>query len=147
MFAIRKYVCCAWLCMTATSTTSADVARTEQEIDDECSVYSQAELRICLEKQSRVIFSALERAQDKMRRSLATWDEDDKYIKMAQSRLEAANKAFGQYRETQCAFDAALGGGAVGGTIQSRRLVCEARLNLLQTQHIEKAIANLPRKQ
>ena len=146
MFAIRKYVCCTLFGLAAASIASADTVQTGHPNDTDCMAYSQAKLRACFEKQHRASFLALERAQGKARRALSAWDEDDKYIQTAQSRFDAANKAFVHYRETQCAFNAALGGGAVGSATQSRRLACEAKLNFIRIEQLKSAIANLPRE-
>jgi len=77
---------------------------------------------------------------------LTKWDEDPKYSSQAKAKLIASNKAFGQYRDAQCAFASALGGGAIGNALEMGRLACVAELNGRRAFQLRDLVSDLPMK-
>lgn len=75
---------------------------------------------------------------------LSKWDEDTRYISVARARLRASNEVFRRYREEQCAFAAALGGGAIGNGLDMLRLACFYELDLTRAKQLESDATTLP---
>lgn len=128
------------------NTVQAGDTLDENDILKACSAYSQAGMKDCLAKKVRESEANLKQAADKAIRLLSKWDEDAKYIATAQEKFRLSDKAFGQYREAQCAFAGALGGGAIGNALEMRRFVCVYELNISRTAQLRNAVVNLPLK-
>ncbi|MCA7998000.1 lysozyme inhibitor LprI family protein [Burkholderia metallica] len=95
--------------------------QSERELRGECS-YEITGVRECLQRKQEASEVELKRAEEKVREAFAKWDEDSRYINLAKTRLAASKKAFVKYREAQCAFASALGGGAIGNALEMQRL-------------------------
>jgi hypothetical protein len=125
----------------------AEGVQGEREIRKECSGYSQAEMRVCLDNKAAASAAELSKAEQRVREALAKWDEDPKYIQLASARLEAAIKQFTRYRDDQCAFNASLSGGGAGNSTELRRLACVTELNLRRADQLKATTLELPAKQ
>ncbi|UZR27350.1 lysozyme inhibitor LprI family protein [Methylococcus mesophilus] len=112
-------------------------------VRQECSVYSEAEMRICLLKKAGESETKLKEAEDYVLGRLAKWDEDTKYVALAKAKLMASSLAFVRYRETQCAFAESLGGGAVGNGLAMLRLGCVFELNIRRAEQLKVAVDSL----
>ncbi|MDR2207764.1 MAG: DUF1311 domain-containing protein [Azoarcus sp.] len=119
--------------------------QSERELRNECS-YEISGVRECLQQKQQASDAELKRAEEKVRSALAQWDEDAKYIKLAESRLAASKKAFVKYRDEQCAFHSSLGGGAIGNALEMQRLACVAELNNRRAKQLQDAVSDLPLK-
>jgi uncharacterized protein YecT (DUF1311 family) len=117
-----------------------------RQIIERCAGASEAGIRDCLVKKSHEIEIALQQAAGTAIVKLSNWDEDPKYVAAVQERLKAAQLAFEQYRDAQCAYASALGGGAIGNALELRRLACVVELNSRQAQSIASSISRLPTK-
>ena len=126
------------------NTVQAGGTPDEHNILEACSAYSQAGMKDCLAKKVRESEAKLKQAADKASSLLSKWDEDARYIATAQEKIRLSDKAFAQYREAQCAFASALGGGAIGNALEMRRLVCVHELNTSRTAQLRNAVVNLP---
>jgi hypothetical protein len=116
---------------------SASCTLDESALRDECGAYSQAGMRECLVKHVATSEQAIKEAEDRMKAALSRWDEDKKYVDVAKSRLVTASRVFNKNREAQCAFAAALGGGAIGNALEIKRLACVAELNYARARQVE----------
>lgn len=112
----------------------------------ECGALSQAGMRECLAKKASASQASLRRAESDAAAALGRWDEDAKYAASAKRKLDASNKAFEKYRETQCAFASSLGGGAIRNALELRRLSCTIDLNNSRASALSSSIAKLPRR-
>jgi C4-dicarboxylate-specific signal transduction histidine kinase len=124
----------------------AGTVQDERAAREECSAYSEAGMRECLAKKASASSAALKQAEDKVRNTLAKWDEDAKYVSLARSKLEASTKEFTKYRQAHCAFNASLGGGAIGNALEMMRLACVFELNIRRAEQLKSAIVDLPTK-
>ena len=113
---------------------------------EQCSAYSQAGMRECLEKKSRASNAALKRAEEQATAAISKWDEDARFIDLAKKKLKAANKAYEQYRDAQCAFAYSLGGGAIGNALEMRRLTCRIELDIGRIKQLHTDMSTLSAK-
>ena len=118
----------------------------EARIREECSANSQGGMRDCLAKHTAESQRMLDNAKNKVSQAIANWDEDQKFVRIAQARLTAATQAFERYREAQCALSASLGGGAVGNALELRRLSCVAAANEMQVEQLRRMGESLTRR-
>jgi len=125
---------------------SMNVPPDARALREACSAYSQAGMRECLEKKVDDSRNALKRAEDQVASTLSNWDDDPKYVNLARARFAASARAFTKYRQEQCAFAAALGGGAIGNALDIMRLACIAELNGRRAVQLSHAVADLPLK-
>ena len=134
--------------LSALSAASPDVVLSERALRSECSwsSLSEADMQDCLTKEAEMSQKTLLHAEEKAAGILAKWDEGDKYIYQAKSRLATSNKVFVKYRETQCDFASSLSGGGVDGSHEMRRLACVAELNNRRAQQLLDAVSDLPLK-
>lgn len=101
----------------------------ERALREECSAFSQAQMRDCLAQKAENSQKALRQAEEKVASRLSKWDEDNKYVNQAKVKVTASNKDFAKYRDAQCAFLTSLSGGGVGNAHEMRRLACISELN------------------
>ncbi|HEY9097266.1 MAG TPA: lysozyme inhibitor LprI family protein [Thiobacillus sp.] len=139
---INLYAACSLLMLVGA--TSADPIQDERSARDECSAYSQAGMRDCLEKKLRESEKSLKQAEDNANSALCKWDEDAKQVSAAKNKLKSANTNYVRYRDSQCAFAASLGGGAIGNALEIRRIACVAELNNRRATQLRSAVAELP---
>ena len=144
MCTMNKFLYCVLIATITSCNAWAGIVQDERTAREECSAYSQAGMRKCLEKKANASAAELGKAEDKVRKSLAKWVEDTKYIDLAKSKLETSSKEFARYRETHCAFNASLGGSAIGNALEIRRLACVFELNSRRTEQIRYAVTDLP---
>ena len=111
---------------------------------EQCGVFPQAEMRVCLEKKSAESGEALRHAEKQAFSVLSRWNEDVKFIILAKAKLKASSKAYEQYRDAQCSFVSALGGGAIGNALELRRFSCIIDLNLQRARQLDTETAALP---
>lgn len=136
-----------WLALGLTPAYAAPAATpTERALRETCGAFSQAGMRECLVAKVDESRKALKTAETQASGRLAGWDEDPNYVKLANVRFAASTKAFVAYRKEQCAFAAALGGGAIGNALENRRLACEAELNHWRADQLQRALVDLPLK-
>ncbi|GKT22512.1 lysozyme inhibitor LprI family protein [Acidovorax sp. SUPP3334] len=132
---------------TSAGATTSGQTQNERELREECSAAgSQVGMRDCLRDKARESENSLKDAQAKALRTIATWDEDAKYVRATKDRLAAAELAFSRYRETECAFQASLGGGAIGAALELQRLACTAALNQQRAQDLSRSVSSLPQR-
>jgi len=124
----------------------AAYASDEASIVEQCGDASQVGMRDCLAKRAAESQRALSDTEKKAAAAIAGWDEDEKFIRAGQARLAASSKAFEHYREAQCALSAALGGGAVAGALELRRLSCVTAANEARVEHLRRMSESLPRR-
>lgn len=118
----------------------------ERALREECSEFSQAEMRDCLAKRAESSLEALQEAEEDLARLVANWDEDDKYVKQAEVKAVTSNNEFAAYRDAQCRFSASLSGGAAGNTDQIRHFACISELNNRRVAQLRDAVIDLPLK-
>ncbi|WP_239374001.1 lysozyme inhibitor LprI family protein [Snodgrassella gandavensis] len=123
----------------ASTTTILD----ERALRDECSAFSQAGMRECVEKEAVKSQKALQMAEKKAVNTLSKWDKKPKHISLAKANLIAANQDFARYRDTQCKFAASLGAEAAGNALEIQRLACVTELNNRRTNQLRDAISDL----
>jgi uncharacterized protein YecT (DUF1311 family) len=111
---------------------------------EDCGAHSQADMRTCLEKKSTASAVMLDQAMQDAASALGRWDEDAAIRASAGTALQASSKSFIQFRQAQCNFVAALGGGAIGNALTLRRLACMAALNEFQAATLRHAVESLP---
>ncbi|AMO99335.1 hypothetical protein CAter10_1569 [Collimonas arenae] len=143
---MNKCLLAVTLALLGSGSVLADGAQNKQSALEECSAYSGAGMRGCLQKKADASGIELARAESNVRGALKKWDEDAQYVKLAQSRFEVSNKEFLRYRDAYCGFNASLGGGAIGGALDTRKLACTAELNVNRSQQILDAVSHLPLK-
>lgn len=125
---------------------AADVAiQSERELREECS-FELGGMRECLEKKQTASEMTLKKSQTDVYQVLEKWDEDEKYIKIAQQNFSAGEGEFIAYREKYCQFSASLGGGAIGNALDIQRIACITELNNHHAKQLRDAIADLPLK-
>lgn len=120
--------------------------QSERAALEQCGAYSEAGMRECLAKKSDESITALKRAEAHAIIALSKWDEDAKYVNLAKEKLRASSKAYEQYRDAQCAFASALGGGAIGNALELRRLSCLVGLNAGRAEQLDTQSSTLPAK-
>lgn len=123
--------------MTMLSARAADTSAM-----DACS--TQADLRRCLASAAVASAAELAQANRDAITAIAGWDEDARYRLAASAALRESQRSFEQYRAAQCAFAAALGGGAAGNALALRRLTCVSELNRVRAANLRKQINDLP---
>lgn len=136
-------LCLVALLPVTTFAISTTVILDERALREECSAFSQAGMRECLEKEVVKSHKALQKAEKKALNTLSEWDEKPKYISQAKANLIAANQDFARYRDTQCKFASSLGGGAAGNALEIQRLACVAELNNRRANQLREAISDL----
>lgn len=147
MRAITCTVTAAWFIVLSVSNLAwADQLETGAIDPRECDAYSQAQRKDCLTRKSEASAIALRRAEAHAVDALSDWDEGAEYIAQAKIKLNAANRAFGQYRDAHCAFMSSLGGGAVGGALAMRRLSCMIELNTRRADELTHGVGTLPKR-
>ena len=100
---------------------------------------SHVEVRACLQTNADASARKLRDAEDKMRRSLAAWDQEPEYIKQSTTAFESSVRQFSRFRAQHCEFIASL---AAGGNGQSDlRLSCIYELNEKRIAQIQQAQA------
>lgn len=122
-----------------------NATQSERELREECS-YEITGMRECLLKKQQASEAKLKKANKKAQQKLTKWDEDPEYVKAAIKKLATAEKAFIAYREEQCQFAAALGGGAIGNALDMRRFACITELNNRRAEQLHSAISDIPLK-
>jgi uncharacterized protein YecT (DUF1311 family) len=120
--------------------------QSERAALEQCGAYSEAGMRECLAKKSHESATSLKLAEEQAIAALSKWDEDAKYVNLAREKLRASSKAYEQYRDAQCAFASALGGGAIGNALELRRLSCLVGLNTGRVKQLNTDLAALPAK-
>jgi len=118
----------------------------ERSVREACSDGSQADMRACLARRAADSATDLKQAEEKALAALGKWDEDAKYVAAAKAKLDASGKAFAKYREAQCAFNTALGGGAIGNALDMRRFACLYEMNARRAGQLLGAMMDLPTK-
>lgn len=113
---------------------------------DDCEQYSMAGKHDCLAKLAGDSALALKQAQAEAAAAIARWDEIDRYIKVAGTKLKASNAAFAAHRDAQCALAMAVVGGGAGNARDSKRLGCVVRMNLQRAGDLASETGNLARK-
>jgi len=68
---------------TFADAASAETVQDERAVREECSAYSQAEMRDCLAKKAHDSERAVRQAEEKVISALSEWDEDAKYIALS----------------------------------------------------------------
>lgn len=134
----------AWALAIGSLTAWAAEAMDERSVREVCSDGSQADMRACLAKKAADSATNLKQAEGKALAALGKWDEDAKYVSAAKARLDASGKAFAKYRDAQCAFNTALGGGAIGNALDMRRFACVYELNARRAEQLLGGVADLP---
>ncbi|MCY1539992.1 hypothetical protein D9M68_756060 [compost metagenome] len=121
----------------------------ERELRIECSneAFSMAAMRTCLDKKQAQSEAVLKRAEAQARRGISRWDEDEKYIDLAKTRLAVSGRIFAKYRTEHCAFAASMGGGAIGNALEMGRAACVAELNQRRAEQLRLLVSELPPKQ
>jgi uncharacterized protein YecT (DUF1311 family) len=112
----------------------------------QCGADSESGMRECLAKKSQESNTALKRSEQQAMAALSKWDEDARFINLAKEKLRASSKAYGQYRDAQCAFAVSLGGGAIGNALELRRLSCLVGLNIARANQLNANSSELPSK-
>lgn len=107
---------------------------------------SQVDMHDCLQKKSRDSEAALLSAERKVQAALAKWDEDVRFRDVARANLSASRRAFLKYRNAQCTFRTALGGGAIGNGLDMLRYVCIYEMDMRRARQLQEAVAVLPMK-
>lgn len=130
------------LCAAATG----NVVKSEQELYEECSAYSQAGMKECLAKKASESLQSLKQAEVEVLAALSRWDEGSRYIRVSIAALAASSEEFEKYRKAQCEFTASLSGGGAGNAHEMGRLACMAELNNRRSQQLRGAVVNLPAK-
>jgi hypothetical protein len=116
----------------------------ERDVREACSNHSQAGLRDCLTEKVKQSRSELIHAEELAAKTLSGWDEDSRYIRIAQGNLAESNSAFARYREAQCEFSASLSGGAAGNAREIRRMACVASLNGSRADDLRRTSSETP---
>ena len=132
-----------YLPLSGLAATSPAVVLGERALREECSGFSEVGIQNCLTRKAEKSQKTLLQAEEKAAGILAKWDEDDKYIYQAKTRLTTSNKVFVKYRETQCDFASSLSGGGVDGSHEMRRLACVAELNNRRAQQLLDAVSDM----
>jgi len=146
MYAMNKHLFCLLLMAISACHAWAGIVQDERTAREECSEYSQAGMRRCLAEKAQASEVALKQAEGKACSKLGKWIEDAKYVNLAKAKLEASNKEFVRYRESQCAFNSSLGGGAIGNALEIMRLACVFELNARRAEQLGSVTRDIPLK-
>ncbi|WP_313624519.1 lysozyme inhibitor LprI family protein [Achromobacter sp.] len=130
--------------LASMATADAHV-QSERELRDECSGELTG-VRECLEEKAAASEVDLKDAEKRVIDVLTQWDEDTKYVNQAKAKFNASNKEFVKYRDAQCAFASALGGGAIGNALAMRRFACIAELNSRRAFQLRDLVSDRPLK-
>lgn len=117
-----------------------------EEILEKCSYDSQAGMHDCLAENVRESSRVLASAEKKLASALARWDERPKFVRKAGRQFISANAAYLTYRDAQCTFAYALGGGAIGNALELRSLACVYGLNMERAGQLTHLASTLPPK-
>jgi uncharacterized protein YecT (DUF1311 family) len=105
---------------------------------EDCStVVGHAAERACLEHLAAKTDAQLQALEKRVAARIALWDQEPVYIHGQQARLKADERAYRDYREAACEFDAdaAAGGNGAGDTrLQCRIDLDRARIARLKTR-------------
>jgi uncharacterized protein YecT (DUF1311 family) len=139
------------LAIALTSTTTFCYAENESQTSfmpavQDCSGFSQSEKKDCLAQNAIASEKMLTQAEQKIVSNFAKWDESPQFVNKARVAFTQSTKAFVQFRNAQCAYASALGGGSAGNTHEILRLTCVAELNSWRTEQLLNGIAKLPLK-
>lgn len=134
---------CALACAIAHGTQYKDPV---EDVLEQCDEFSQAAIRECLQRKVRGSLKALAQAEAKAAISIERWDEREQFIAKARDRLRASKHAFLKYRDTQCAFAASLGGGAIKAALEQRRMACIYALNTERTVALNRLASSVDAK-
>jgi uncharacterized protein YecT (DUF1311 family) len=109
---------------------------------EECSAKSShVEMRACLEGIADASARELRKAEQAVRKSLASWDEDANYVKASRAAFDASVKEFVSFRKRHCDF---MGSLAAGGNGQGDlRLSCRYELNSKRVLELQQVL-NFP---
>jgi uncharacterized protein YecT (DUF1311 family) len=118
----------------------------DTNISDLCTEFSQAEMRTCLQEEVRKSTAALGRGNLQMTQALNAWDETPRYRTAALTALRRSESAFVAYRKSHCAFDASLGGGAIGTALDSRSMRCIIQFNLERVGWLDAKAKAIPKR-
>ncbi len=118
----------------------------ERALREECSAFAQAGMRDCLAKKAGESQASLQQAEKDAATTPSKWDEDDKYVIDAKTKLTRSNKEFEKYRQSQCDFLSSLVGGGAGNAHEIDRLACLAELNNRRAKQLRDAVSTLPSK-
>lgn len=145
---MRTIIVGPWLALLIAPAFAAAAVSTptERELREECSAYSQAGMWDCLTGKLDESRKTLKQAEAKLIAAVSQWDEDPKYKDLARTRFASSTKAFTGYREAQCKFAAALGGGAIGNALDMLRIACETEMNLRRADQLNRAVGGMPPK-
>ncbi|WP_167224551.1 lysozyme inhibitor LprI family protein [Massilia rubra] len=113
---------------------------------ENCDQFSQSDRRDCVDKMATDSALVLKEAEAKAVAAIAGWDEDDKYTRLAKSRLAASRIAFARFRQAQCAFATSMRGAAAGDSHEISRLACVANMNAARVIDLARETAGLPPK-
>lgn len=133
----------AWMLMVALmhmAMLPASAANTSAT--DACS--TQANMRRCLASAAAESAADLAQAEREAVAAIARWDEDARYRLAASAALRQSQRSFEQDRAVQCAFAAALGGGAIGNALALRRFACMTDLNRMRAAWLRRQGRALP---
>lgn len=123
-------------------------ATSQIELRNLCSdaVFSQADIKICIETALSNSEKSLAEAEKKLSLALNAWDETSHHIRQAHIELIASQKAFSLYRQQQCKLLRSASGGAAGNTQTIRHAACTAELNQRRAAQLLEVISELPSK-
>ncbi|MDR3157887.1 MAG: DUF1311 domain-containing protein [Zoogloeaceae bacterium] len=122
-------------------------AQGEEEVRRECSenFFSMIAVGECIERKAQASETALKEAEKKLRAALDKWIEDERFIRLAKTKLTASSKAFLRYREAQCAFARSLHGSAISHGML--RNACIAEQNNRRAAQIVAYAAGVPQRE
>jgi hypothetical protein len=135
---------CTSICFAGSRSNAAAALPDVKEVLEQCGANSQAGMRDCLTHVVAGSASSLAQAEEKMAVGLKRWDEDGRFVALAAKRLLVSKKVLVEYRDAQCAFAAALGGGAVPNALELRRLACVYALNRERIAQLTRLADDLP---
>ena len=122
MYTMNKWFYCVLITTIVNVNAWAGDVQDERAAREECSAFSQAGMRECLEEKASASAAELKKVEHQVSETLGKWDEDTKYINLARLKLEASSKEFVRYRKAHCAFNASRSGGAAGNSFEIMRL-------------------------
>ena len=146
MYTMNKWFYCVLITTIINVNAWAEDVQDERAAREECSAFSQAGMRECLEKKASASATELKKVEHQVSKTFGKWIHDTQYINLSRSKLEVSSKEFVRYREAHCAFNASLGGSAIGNALEIRRLACVFELNTRRADQIRDVIADLPLK-
>jgi hypothetical protein len=146
MHALMTLALVAALALVGAGSAGAVEVQSEKAARDDCSGNSQAEMSACLATKATASRDALNASRENVRAAIGRWYEDAKYIRQATARLDEADKAFEKYRAAECAFNRALGGGAIGNALDMRTLACQVELNTTHADQLDQLASRIRAK-